>query len=688
MKPSMISTERIEKFNEKMTFLADGNHYQEMINMFRRLKVQNGTSPNQNDNILPKLWLDQHIIKARENTEEQALFEPPANIFKWPSGLKRDKDAPDSFKNQNRNDRSWTYLDPVGPGTRIPTTGAVTTNVCHFQGNIAREHNFDYGLTIYMDMKTFPPTNRMKNEAAESSSHLDSANTNQKYGDILAFTKFNPDGSSDIIDTKTWMTSYNAKRFFELNGIKNIDRERFLSNIIYFICQSRMSRSDANLSYEKAKLQNSGKDRDSAAQLIYMIKDYQALAAFSNDLGSTGTNLSIVSPSKAAFGNMIRSLNRMKRKIPSKFENWNTKDVLEKQVTESQLIGIDDEFKTEIGTLFKWPVTVFIPLRNHRIEPTHAGNFSCKYLQLVVIRSNIAGAEHYTEMNVDPMRLGNISNIFNQLATVGNLYPKFGKCFTPKGQNFEFGQYNCYNIGTVNDHKQRCAIVNHLFTNETKHYPFKFAEVLVPAKIDQILTTKKLLVTVPIQGKIILADCATQKTLTSVEGIAAMSAIIASNAKEGRNLWSVGQLPATSLGMKIDFKFLNDEAIKVEKSEFNGIIRDHVGYESVEVDYDKSHKTARLRITEIKSRKGQEWRLDNTEEQKGVVKRVFQGGANENSENINSNKVAQFHKDCIMIESQNSLALSERKEKEYSTLENISYSVLMNKQIGSLEKGR
>ena len=80
--------------------------------------------------------------------------------------------------------------------------------------------------------------------------------------------------------------------------------------------------------------------------------------------------------------------------------------------------------------------------------------------------------------------------------------------------------------------------------------------------------------------------------------------------------------------------------------------------------------------------------MDNTEEQKGVVKRVFQGGANENSENINSNKVAQFHKDCIMIESQNSLALSERKEKESSTLENISYSVLMNKQIGSLEKGR
>jgi hypothetical protein len=210
MKPSVITGEDREKYEEKLNFLAEGNHYQEMINMLRRLKVQNGTPPNQDDNILPKLWLDLHIQKNKENTEEQALFEPPANNFKWPSGLKKDKNSPDSFRNQNRNDRAWTYLDPVGPGTRIPTTGAVTTNVCHFLGNIAQEHNFDFGLTIYMDMKTFPPTNRMRNEAAESSSHLDSANTNQKYGDMLSFIKFNPDGR-----WQTWMSSYekwNKKR--------------------------------------------------------------------------------------------------------------------------------------------------------------------------------------------------------------------------------------------------------------------------------------------------------------------------------------------------------------------------------------------------------------------------------------------------------------------------------------------
>ena len=103
--------------------------------------------------------------------------------------------------------------------------------------------------------------------------------------------------------------------------------------------------------------------------------------------------------------------------------------------------------------------------------------------------------------------------------------------------------------------------------------------------------------------------------------------------------------------------------------------------------YDKSHKTAKLRITEIRNRKGPAWRMDTSEEQKGVVKRVFQGGANENSENITTNKAAQFHKDCIMTENQNNRALTERKETENSTLENISYSVLMNKQIGSLEKG-
>ena len=129
--------------------------------------------------------------------------------YEWPIGLKNDREAPDSFQNQNR---------AVGPGTRIPTTGAVTTNVAHFLGNIAQGHNLDYGLVIYIDMKTFPPTNRIKNESAESSSHLDSANSNQKFGDILSFVKFNQDGGTDQIDMNTWFSSYNGKSFFNKNS--------------------------------------------------------------------------------------------------------------------------------------------------------------------------------------------------------------------------------------------------------------------------------------------------------------------------------------------------------------------------------------------------------------------------------------------------------------------------------------
>ena len=139
--------------------------------------------------------------------------------------------------------------------------------------------------------------------------------------------------------------------------------------------------------------------------------------------------------------------------------------------------------------------------------------------------------------------------------------------------------------------------------------------------------------------------------------------------------------------MKVEFKFLNQEAVKVEQSEFNGLIRDHKGYESLDVNYDKSQKTARLRINEIKGRKGPEWRTDPSEEPLGVVRKVFQEGASDNSENIIANKKDQFHRDCMIIENKNITALSERKEKEYSSLENIPYTVLMNKQLGGLEKG-
>ena len=78
MKPSKITIENREKFEEKLNYMAEGDHYQEMINMFRRLKVQNGSFANKDDSILSNLWLENHIEKVVTNTQEQALFEPPA----------------------------------------------------------------------------------------------------------------------------------------------------------------------------------------------------------------------------------------------------------------------------------------------------------------------------------------------------------------------------------------------------------------------------------------------------------------------------------------------------------------------------------------------------------------------------------------------------------------------------------
>ena len=670
-----------------MNFLGEGLHYQEMINAFRRLKVANGAFPNKDDMILPKLWLDRHISKMRRNTEEQSLFEPPANVKKWPTGLKKDENLPDSFRNQDRTDRAWTYLDPVGPGISIPTTGAVTTNVVHFLGDISRDHDYDFGLVIYMDMKTFAPSNRIKNSSAESSGHLDGANTNQKYGDELSFVKYNPDGTSELIDRVTWISSHNAKKFFERNKVKNMDKDKFLSSVIWYICQSRLSRADSVLNYEKSKMQNSKENRDSSAQMSLLCKDYQCLAAFGNDLGLTGTNLSVVSPSKVACGNMLRTLNRLKRKIPQKFENWTTNEVMERPITEEQILNVEEHFKVEIGTFFKWPITIIIPLRNHRTEPSHAGNFSCKYLQLIVIRANVANVDHFTEINIDPMRLGNISNVFNQISTMGNLYPKFGKVIDPKGQNFEFGQYNLYNIGTVNDYKQRGVILSHLLKNETKNYPNKTVEVLVPAKIDDIMSTKTLRITVPIHGKEYINNDGTLRSNSTIEAISKLTASIGANVRQHENLWAVGQLPALSLGLKIEFKYLHEEAMKIETSYYKGTIRDNMGVEIHEVDYNKNRYTARQKIADVKIKQGPSWRIDPTNEQVGIIKRVFQEGTADNILNIKKNKIDQIHQDCVIIQKKYDIELNYRTEKESAALQTIPFQKMIKTQVERLEEG-
>jgi hypothetical protein len=123
--------------------------------------------------------------------------------------------------------------------------------------------------------------------------------------------------------------------------------------------------------------------------MMILSKNWQTLASFTNELAETGTNLSLFAPSKSAFGNLVRSTNRMRRKIPIKFLNWTTRELLDAKIRESDLKDIPENEKCELGTFFKYPAVIFTPLRNHRVLPSHSGQKSCKAIQITILKENI-----------------------------------------------------------------------------------------------------------------------------------------------------------------------------------------------------------------------------------------------------------------------------------------------------------
>jgi hypothetical protein len=256
------------------------------------------------------------------------------------------------------------------------------------------------------------------------------------------------------------MNTYNAGKFFAINNVKRLDRENFLKRVIWQSVQARLSRSDAILTYENAVRNNSQTDKDSACQMLFLAKDWQTLAALTNELSETGTNINIMSPSKSAFGNLVRSTNRLRRKIPVKFQSWTTKELLDRKITENDLKDTPENEKVELGSFFKYPLVIFTPLRDHRNLPTQSGPKSCKAYQITILRENITDEDHYVEAIIKPERLRNISSVGNQLANMGNMFIKNGPLTYPKGLHFQFDDYHTYAFGTVFDCRQRAVLTN------------------------------------------------------------------------------------------------------------------------------------------------------------------------------------------------------------------------------------
>ena len=672
-----------------MSELAKGNHYEQFLNLFRRMKARNALSPFNDDDLIGKNLIIECLKEMEQTMDEQALFEPPKILHYWPRNLKINSDEPDSIFNRDKDNEAWLQIDPIGNGQNTPTTGGTSNTVLHFLADLPKEHDYQYAMVIYADMKSFPPSMRLKNPQTESTSHCDAGNTNQKEGETLTFVRYNHDGTTELISQKQWLASHNADKFFRMNKIVRCERENFLAFTIWQCFKGRVSRSDAILTYQTSQNQDSQANRDSAVQLTHLIKDYQTLASFNNELTATGTNLVIYSPSKSVMGNMVRSTNRLRRLIPKSMEYWTTSELLHNYISEKDIVDLRRNRKIELGELFKSPLVWFTPLRNHRMIPTHSGSKSCKGYQITIMKKNIAETDHYTETWIKPERLGNVSTIGNQLANIGNLHISHGPMTSPRGLNYRFGDYNCYALGTVFDYQQRAVLIQNLFANESRRFGPRMTEVEIPCK-DQngAKSTKMHSLAAPTSHKIFTNNLLSERTYSTLEAMSKLGAIINANVAVNNNIHSVGQLPTLELGMNIEFKVLKNVGILAGKNEGEGQIRDHNGRKRVGIDIHKNHQTAENRVNEIKARKGLEWRSTPLSGNSGLLQAVLQKGPRVNQKKILEEKSNRLDK--RIIESNNSDIENSRKRRDIETMtrSEIDQRIKLNPHLEKLEKER
>ena len=135
-----------------MSIDAEGHHYQEFQNLFRRIKVRNDIMPFNDDQLVGWELIQDFLKDLQITTEEQALYDPPAENFKWPFRLKKEHIKPDSIENVNPDTDLWLQLDPVHNSSNTPTTGAISNEILHTLADLPEEYNFKFGIVINSDM--------------------------------------------------------------------------------------------------------------------------------------------------------------------------------------------------------------------------------------------------------------------------------------------------------------------------------------------------------------------------------------------------------------------------------------------------------------------------------------------------------------------------------------------------------
>ena len=214
-------------------------------------------------------------------------------------------------------------------------------------------------------------------------------------------------------------------------------------------------------------------------------------------------------------------------------------------------------------------------------------------------------------------------------------------------------------------------------------------QIKIPVKHpDGTITSKSQVLTKPVTGKNCYSNGSFQKHVSTVESMAVLGARITNTIERGNYILAVGQLPVIETGMDIKIPIMSNEGMRTAEVYNEGKIRDHTGYWTAEVSYEKSRSSAKQKMIDLKARKGVNWKNITERENRGVAKKLLQRGYSENRKEINDVKAVLINKD-IANEMQNYAVRNlEKNVAEYNKLKTINYKAQITMNLRQVSEGK
>lgn len=181
---------------------------------------------------------------------------------------------------------------------------------------------------------------------------------------------------------------FNSLEWQKLKEEKRIEGDEAYLDRLGNAFEARMSDITNYDTYVKAKKEGSKEEQNAAAARMYCMMEWQNIHAMVNDLGDVGIHVLAINTSMAATGNIIRSTNFHKYRIPRIMSNWDSIQTQNFKPTESFLKDHYERDAVAIGHMARHPLVVINNVIDSGITSVLEENAGTEH-QIKEVRTNL-----------------------------------------------------------------------------------------------------------------------------------------------------------------------------------------------------------------------------------------------------------------------------------------------------------